>query len=283
MTPIDPVAEILALGIYSAYIEGDKSVSIILIADPEMNKTRSLMRFSDVKGVKVQTDLTYYGIINEVLPDLKNGRYRTILMPDLLKAIMKKQSTKSNFLTILNALIEEGVYDVTIRDQRSFDGVQANILTSITPGVYRDNRNLLHKIGFWTRVVPFTYSYTSEKVEGIFERIGTYSVLSEKPVECEIPNWDYKVNIGEKATEYAEKLARKIAASETYSEQRISRSGNVYYVKKKGGHGFRHKWQMQCLLKASAVMRQDCLVNELDIDRLRRLSRWINYDFKPLK
>ena len=75
---IDPVAEVLALGVYSAYIEGDKSVSIIIIADPEMNKTRSLMRFADIRGVKVQTDLTYYGILNELLPDLKNGKYRTI-------------------------------------------------------------------------------------------------------------------------------------------------------------------------------------------------------------
>jgi len=241
------------------------------------------MRFAEVKGVKVQTDLTYYGIVNEVLPALKNSRYRTIIMPDLLKAIMKKQSTKANFLTILNALIEEGVYDVTIRDQRSFGGARANILTSITPGVYMDHRGLLHKIGFWTRVVPFTYSYTGEKVEDIFDRIGSYSVLSEEPVVCEIPNWDYKVEIGREATEYAEELARKIAASETYSERRTSRTGNVYYVKKKGGHGFRHKWQMQCLLKASAVMRQDGAVNELDVERLKRLSRWINYDFNPLQ
>lgn len=286
----DPIGTLLSLGMYSAYLKNDQSVSIILIADPESNKTRQLMRLSKSPKTKVQTDLTYYGLVNELLPLIEKGDIFTVIIPDMLKPITKKQSTRSNFITILNSLIEEGVFNVTIRDEKNFHGARANVLSSVTPAIFRDNRTMFHRMGFWTRVIPFTYKYSPEKIEDIFERIGDYSASAEEPIKIESPFRPVEVKITKEQTEEAERLARLLAKAEEIRHKR-KRKDKEYEWVEDSTPGFRHKWQFMSLIKASALKREidagrtyldGIEVTDEDLATVRDLSQWINYDFREL-
>jgi hypothetical protein len=168
-----PATEFLKLAILSHYIEHkeDKSVSVALIAEIETDKTRTLKKFYKTKGVAVETDLTYMGLINYVLPQIEMGQVKTIIIPDMIKTVMKKQSTVQNFIGILNSLMEEGVHQITLKDFKDFKGARANLLTSMTPALLNSHKLLWNRMGFLSRFLPFTYSYTESKTETIHDAI----------------------------------------------------------------------------------------------------------------
>ena len=280
-TAIKPLELLLKCSVISPYINVDRSFSVIIIADSQLYKTGSLMKFSDVRGITVQTDITYRDFVNEVLSDIQRGKYNTIIIPDLLKAIRKKQSTKENFLTLMNALIEEGVYKVY--SGKDFEGARANLLTSITPDVWKDNRKGWHKIGFMNRLIPFTFEYTDERSKAVYEAIGKYAIDRNEKIEVNLPLINkIDVEIQKKYTDFAEECSKNTAKSEGYFRYYRQKDGelNAKFFGEK--HAFRHKWHFQTILKCLAVIRGDIKVNGEDIKTLEWMSKWINYDFNPL-
>lgn len=63
-----PAERFCCLCILSHYIQHkeDKSVSGNLVGQPELDKTRTLKKFYKIKGVTIETDLTYIGIIMQL-------------------------------------------------------------------------------------------------------------------------------------------------------------------------------------------------------------------------
>ena len=282
-TGLKEVRNILETAILSNYIaENNKSrqdlaFSVILIAEPELNKTRELLRFSKIPNISVQTDLTYIGMINDVLPKITRNEIKTIIIPDLLKCVKKKRDTANNFITILNALIEEGVHRVSLKEIYDFKGARANILTSITPAIFMDSRTSWAKMGFFSRILPFSYSYTEKKTQQVFDAIRKYKI-DTTPIEMEIPMYKKSIEIGQKFTKVAEEYAKILGESEKVIHQRGRRRKIVI----EGSKGFRHTWQIMALLKSLALKRGDDRVRLKDVRVFKRLSRWINYDFNPM-
>lgn len=281
-TNIKEAEKLLELAILSNYIAGngerksDLPFSVILIADPELNKTRELMRFSGTPNISVQSDLTYIGMINDVLPKIARNEIKTIIIPDLLKCVQKKTATAQNFVNIINIVIEEGVYAISLKNIYDFKGARANILTSITPEIYFDARTRWSKIGFFSRVLPFTYTYTDGMKARTFKAIGKYEVDDSK-IDVEIPTYPEKVEIAQRFTRVAEEHAKILGKSEQFLYRRGKK-----VVQMEGSVGFRHKWQIMALLKSLALRRGDDRVRIKDVREFEKLSRWINYEFNPI-
>ena len=79
------------------------------------------------------SDVTAYGIEWDYLPRVESREIRHIIIPDLLKALSRKESTVRTFVTLLNGLIEEGVSSVsTYATRRTFEKhVKCSIITAI--------------------------------------------------------------------------------------------------------------------------------------------------------
>lgn len=272
-TDLTILEELLKASIFSAYLKPDKAFSVIIIGEPELNKTRTLMKFSDVKLLSVQSDLTYWGIIEEILPKIANGQIKTLLIPDLLKTVMKRKTTSANFVSILNAMIEEGVYDITIHMTKQFHGARANLITSVTPKVYFDQRGLWSKIGFYSRIIPFTFGYNESFIKRIFSKLGKYEIVENNDkLKLELPNFPVEIEIEEAYCDIAELYAKNLAHSESIEF-------NKSFYKAKEAIGFRHKRQFQSMLKSFALMRNSNKVEQTDVDKLKEISRYMNYDF----
>lgn len=282
ITTLKEAEKILKLAILSDYIaenenrKQDLSFSVILIADPELNKTQELLRFNKIPKVSIQTDLTYLGLVRDILPKINNNEISTIIIPDLLKPTQKKSDTAKNFITILNALIEEGVYRISLKEIYDFKGARANVLTSITPSIYMDTRTNWSKMGFFSRILPFSYTYTEDKTKEVFDAIGKYKV-DTNPINLKLPLCKTPIKIGQKFTKVAEEHAIKLGESEKFIYWRHKRA-----VSMKGSRGFRHKWQIMSLLKSLALERGDDRVKNKDVREFKKLSKWINYDFNPM-
>jgi hypothetical protein len=277
----EPAETFCKLIIFSHYVqhEEDKSVSGALIGDPELYKTKTIQQFHKNRGVIVETDITYMGLIQHVLPQIETGLVKTIIIPDMVKTIMKKQATMQNFIGIFNGLIEEGVYEITLRDTRDFHGSRANLLTSLTPALLYSNKLLWNRMGFLSRLLPFSYSYTESKKEAILRAIEKCEIPELRPIELNLP--EFKANV-----QLSEEIARRLLPIRDHLTEteraRIKMKNFDDFTLTDKQAGFRHQHQLQCLLRAHALLRGDTAVTEQDLKEILRLGKWINYDFNTL-
>jgi hypothetical protein len=278
----EPAEKFCSLCILSHYVqhEEDKSVSGNLIADPELDKTRTLKKFYKIRGVAIETDLTYIGIINHLLPRIENGTVKTVVIPDMIKTIMKKQATMHNFIGILNSLIEEGIHEITLRDTRNFGGARINILTSMTPSLLYQNKLMWNRMGFLSRLLPFTYSYTETKKEKIFHAIEKGEIPEPEPINLKLPEFKVEVDLPKDIASRLRPLVESLTESERVIIPAKSKKQASRLTPK--GMGFRHQHQLQALLRANALYREDSKVTMEDLREIESLSHWINYDFNPL-
>jgi hypothetical protein len=264
---LEPLVEIITLTLYTAYIKNvPKPNSLLIIARPESGKTEVLKKFISNKNVAYVSDLTAYGLERDYLSKIEAGEIRHIIIPDLLKPLSRKESTVKGFITSMNALIEEGVASASTYATRrmSEKHVKCGIVTAITGAELSDQRHGWGRLGFLSRIVPFSYSYGIETVKKVFDYILGLDYLEEHDIELKrIPRQDKEV-----------KLPRKYAQAILPSIATIAKAQKTY--------GFRLQKQFQALLQASALEKGRNSVNSSDVERLLPLMNWVNFDEKPM-
>jgi hypothetical protein len=271
MIRTEALEEVISLCIASAYLDGDNSVSLLILAKPESGKTQVLRNFSVNNGVYWLSDITYTGLIN-LLDKIKEGSVKTILIPDMLKLFGKNINVRSNFLTLLNELIEEGVKTIMTYDKTiSYEFfVRCNVISAITSSDFFHSKRLMGSIGFLSRVVPFSYRYSVDDVNEIFNLIMSGGNALEFK-KLKLPKRSVKVKI---SIELCERIKDNITLNV------------VERFKKKVGeeaYGFRLQRNLQTLAKASALLDGRKEVTDKDVKKLEWLSRWFNYDFNVLE
>ncbi len=267
MKDLEPLVDIITLTIYTAYVKNvQKPNSLLVIAKPESAKTEVLKKFIVNKNIAYLSDVTAFGIERDYLPRIETGEIRHIIIPDLLKPLSRKESTVKTFITLMNALIEEGIASVSTYATRivSEKPVKCGIITAITGDELRDQRHSWGRIGFLSRVVPFSYSYGIETVKKVFDYILGLDYLKEFNIELKrIPKLDKNI-----------RLPKRYAQAILPSTTTIAKAQATY--------GFRLQKQFQTLLQASALDKGRESVNSTDVERVLHLMNWVNFDENPI-
>ena len=267
MQDLEPLITIITLVLYTAYIKNvQKPNSLLIIAKPESGKTEALKKFTVNKNIAYLSDVTAFGIERDYLPKIEAGEIRHIIIPDLLKPLSRKESTVKTFITLMNALIEEGISSVsTYATRRSSEKhVKCGVITAITSEEFNDQRHNWRRIGFLSRIVPFSYSYGMETIRKVFDSILGLDYLDEGDIELKrIPKQDKEV-----------KLPTKYAQAILPSTTTIAKAQETY--------GFRLQKQFQALLQASALEKGRSKVNAADVDRVVHLMNWVNFNEHPI-
>lgn len=267
MKDLEPLVLMITLTLYTAYIKNvPKPNSLLIIAKPESGKTEVLKKFIQNKNIAYLSDVTAFGIERDYLSKIEAGEIRHIIIPDLLKPLSRKESTVRTFITLMNALIEEGIASAStyVTRRTSEKHVKCGIITAITGEELRDQRHNWGRLGFLSRTVPFSYSYGMETVKKVFDYILGLDYLREHDIELKrIPKQDKVI-----------KLPRRYAQAILPSTAAIAKAQKTY--------GFRLQKQFQALLQASALEKSRKSVNSQDVDRLLPLMNWVNFDAKPM-
>jgi hypothetical protein len=264
---LENLADMITLTLYTAYIRNVlKPNSLLIIARPESGKTEMMKKFTVNKNIAYLSDATAYGIEHDYLSKIEEGQVRHIMIPDLLKPLSRKESTVKTFITFLNGLIEEGIASTsTYASSRSTEKhVKCGIVTAITTDDLNDQRHHWGRIGFLSRIVPFSYSYSIESVKKVFDYILGLDYLEEYDIELKrIPRQDRNI-----------RLPRKHAQAILPSTAVIAEAQQTY--------GFRLQKQFQALLQASALEKGRHCVNSRDVERVLHLMNWMNFDENPI-
>jgi len=262
---VNCIRDIVRLGIASAYVKNDEPVSIILLGNPESGKSSILLSFVMPKEVCVLTDATKTKLENYLL---KISNFRYLVIPDFIKVVSRNRSTRANLISFLNAGIEEGIHDVTeyfggsIQKTTEFkDPLRFGLATSMTRSSIEDRRKEWYRIGFFSRLLPVSFSYTKEQQKKIREYIHAGKDLYEEKEKLRLKTRNIKCN--KKFSMHFEPFIEKYA------------DANKLY-------GFRITHQFRCLLKASALLRGSSHVTKKDVDVVSRSLKWINLDYNQV-
>lgn len=183
---IEPLKKVIEAALISSYIKGEKPFSLLIVAKAESGKTSAMKMYSGTKGTVLMTDCTAYGITRDILPKMVSGEVKTLMIPDLITPLSKSHKTRQSFVAFLNNLIEEGAAKITTYATIWDKEVTANVITAVTDGALRDGRHEWAKMGFLSRFIVFSHSYSISTVVDILNYYSEHGLKMDK-IKVQLP------------------------------------------------------------------------------------------------
>lgn len=287
---MEPIQDLLELTLNSAYVRGERTVSLLVVAEPESGKTELMKKYRKNNGVHIRRRFTAYGI----LTDLIQGKIHTlfnkpkilghILVYDYSSIFAYKPNTVDSTIEFLDALTEEGLslessYWIKGDELKKFEGLKGGLIAGInTFGFFTSTGKVkanLYKGGWFSRNVVVSFGMSAQLISKVFDSIrkGNYRYDRNfvSRIALKLPRKRIEVNLPKGLSEEIEELAREIA--EEYSED----------LKPHRLKGFRLHKSLISLVKASALRDGVRKVEEEDVERIRYLSNWMNLKMRKLK
>lgn len=284
---MEVIQDYIELTLWSAYVKGERIVSLMIVAEPESGKTEMMKKYRKNVGVSIRRRFTACGIIN----DLKDQKIKMpfkspkilgyILVYDYATVFTFKANTIDTTIEFLDALTEEGLsaettYWIGGEELEQFEGLKGGVIAGInTFGFFtKDGRvkSNLYKGGWFSRNVVVSFNISEVMVSKIFDSNskGNYHD-SVKVIKLDLPQKRTKVKISDEHSKQIETIAREIA--------------ELYYIDLKPYklRGFRLHKSLISLVKASALRAGRTEVADMDIERIKYLSNWMNLQMQPLK
>lgn len=265
---MDVMTLAIKMTLFSGYIKNEKPVNLLLIAKPESGKTELLQGFQQNEGIEYFTDVTAHGLQQSIIPKIQAGKKVThIIIPDLLNPLSKQKATVDSLIMFLNALTEEGIenietYAAKIKSLKGMK-VQCGIIGCITKDGFEKFKKKWKSIGFLSRMLPVSYSFSVNNVEEIFNNVIQEEFKQNQPMVCIFPKEEVEI---QSSVELNQRL--KFIASFL---------GNI-----SDAYGFRAQKQLQTLLKASALMNDRTETNEEDVQNVIKVANYMNFNYNPI-
>lgn len=183
---IEPLKKMIECALISPYIKNEKPISLLIVAKAESGKSSVMKQYRENQGVAYLTDCTAYGITRDILPKIVSGEIKTLMIPDLITPLSKQTKTRQSFIAFLNNLIEEGVAKIATYSTVWNKDVKANAITAVTDEALRDARHSWAKMGFLSRFIVFSYSYSISNVTRILNYYSEHG-LKLKSTKVKLP------------------------------------------------------------------------------------------------
>lgn len=254
------VSELVKYTLFSDYLElkithKEVPVSALIIANAESAKTSLVEQYFPNDGIVYANDITAWGIEHMWLDKMKDGRIKRLLIPDLINPTSRKQETVDSLITFLNAYISwEGMSTVaTYAMQFELETpVRGAILATVTPEDFLRVTRSIKAVGFLSRLMPITYSYSHTAVDDILSDIFNGKNQWDK-IALDLPTELTPVRLEGMLASQFRPVAKAIG-------------------KQAGAYGFRAGTYLMTLSRAKALSEGRDAVNQDDVDRINYLA-----------
>ena len=274
--------KIVTLALCTAYIKGDKPLSLLIISDrPESGKSEVVKHFSGTPGVEFASDVTGFGIKRDFCQKIMQGALHHIIIPEMITPLAKGQVSSDSFTAILQALIEDGVMglhtgylksmwydkDVPIRTVGVIGCLPRPFLTAKLKYEWM-------KRGFLSRFLVITYKHSDDTIDKIFESIhdGDYLGTSAEPIDFD-------------GNEVAIDIPKPVATACTQLGRGIVEEA----VKAGLAYGYREVKHIRALVAANVIFERieegtdRTEATMADFEEVNRLGYLFNEQFNALK
>jgi len=270
--------EAIELALFSAYLKGEaQAVSLLICAKAESKKSETVEKLKQMDSVLYLSDATAYQVLKDYGDQISRRAIRHLVISDLIPSFSKRWETSSTFVAFLNELTAEGIVESrTYALPKKFaKPVKAGLIACITPPELEDRRHKWVGAGFMSRVLPVSWSYAKDTVAEIFEYICLREYINEETVLPRLPRQDKTVILDPN-------LARLLLP---YTYQYLSFWIELSRAQGKAEadlYGFRYQKSLQRLAMASALQAGRDAVKEEDVERIAKLSRFLNLSYTQI-
>lgn len=253
MIKIDDISKIVKLVLLSGFLKKTKPLSLLLVGEVGIGKTEISTHFSTTRASFI-SDISKMGLYNELL---EHKQLKHIIIPDFIKITQRKRATSDDLISALNSAVEEGLSHISLyKYAPSFKNRNIGLITSTTKASYSQNKQKWEHIGFLSRMLVVSYSYSETTIKEIMDYITNEKYLNDKDKE-KLGN--YKSNID-------------VTSAQEFNQQLLSLHNNKFRTQK----------QLQILLKCHALFRHSTKVNQEDVDEIKRLSKYLNLNYTKI-
>jgi hypothetical protein len=201
----------------------------------------------------------------DFLDEVEKGRKKFLVIPDFINALTHGKNTVDNTRSIIRSFTEEGFKSSDYYGmQREYDfPVKAGLISGITVEKVNENTGKWRADGFYSRLIPWSYSHSIPTSQSIIND----KLTGSKPIK----QVKFKIIKDPTEPELSELMQEKVKTLAMLITQDT-------YV----GAIYRPLEQIMSLVKCSAVLRDSKKVEQDDIDKVMGLSQWINRHQNPL-
>lgn len=241
----------------TAHLLEHDPISLLLVAAPESGKTTIILKNPCHSAIAI-TDITGRGLqkLCTVKPEIRH-----IIINDLIAVSSHKPSVSQYTMAMLNAMTEEGIQTVvtpeTIEKFEKSSGRRA-IISSITIDILRDGRKWWNKIGFTSRMLPFSYRLSSSTVIAIKSKIDGDVKRSTIGEEIPIPKSIRPIL-------FSDAMAKECRF---ISDERSHQLGEI---------GIRRLKQYRAMTRAHALLFGRHEVCKIDIDFIAAMDKFVSF------
>jgi len=290
MIGLEWLEELISYALASTYLEKERPVSLLIIADSESGKTEILNKYIGLENVIYITSFTRIGILNEYGRELERGIKRSIIIPDMIQVLDSlSPSIRSTVIAFILGIVEEGLVDIqtakiSIKPEKP---IRANIIGALPRYCIEDERRLRRwaGIGFASRVLPISYDYSAETEAKILNYIiyrgykrEELPLYYDKLTELVAKGENHEIEIEPDKAIVLLALSRELAQTirDKLNIEGKEEGGKSWVAKVRG---FRMQRQLQTLAMARALLNDRDKVTDEDIKRITELAHWINLSF----
>ena len=269
--------KVVALTLASAYIKGERPLSLMIVSDrPESGKTDTVNRFDVNKRVAYLNDVTAYALWRDFGKDLANGNIKHFFIPEFLAPISRQSQTVASFIATLQMLIEEGLKEIHtgfLEPIKLKNPVTVGAVVCLPRNAFGENKLSWEISGFLSRFLVITYRYNDNTIEKVFDSIENREYLTETKTDLYLPDQEIAVRIPKDIANKCRVLAQELTAQSR-------KDGKVY--------GYRELKNIFKLIGAMIVLgncngSDRTVVNEDDLSEVMRLSYLFTENFNALK
>jgi hypothetical protein len=209
MIGLDPVIELVLTVLWSGQVEGERPLSLILIAPPGSGKT-SILETMQCSVAHFTSDLTSREIKNVLK---QNGHHTHIMLGDFTAVFNRSRGTAKLTMNLLGRLTGDKITHMPWEGEALPVPKQLGFISAIPPHdlAKREVKNQVEGAGFASRFLFAKFRYSQETIELVHKYIreGKYKdTLKMKPFE--IKPGAYKVSVPKEISRSVNDLANRI-------------------------------------------------------------------------
>jgi len=281
------IADLLKYALITRYIKTDRKIpplSVILIAESELNKTRLLLAFKNIHHAKTIENLSPKPLSNFLKEQDKKQTFSHLIILDFIRTLQTSSQVAFALSTVLNNLMDEGTqcsmyygqeYDLKQR-------IQMGILTGITPQIFRKHFARWNENGLITRFLPVSYQYSEDTNQEVLTYISQDIPYVVKEATTTWKKRGYQtINIDNPDIQSAIKLLTEDLVNHLktfYVTKYYGRHETKVYLNM---HGFRLLRMIQLLAKTICYERGDNIVNYQDLAKLKEVCDLVRFPDNP--
>lgn len=255
---VDNLQHLVKLVVASGFVKGYNPLSLMLVGDYGVGKTSIISSFS-AKNIQFLSDLSSTGVL-DIMQEKKAVTHMVI--PDFTKVTQKNRNTSNTLIGTLNSATEEGIQQIRLKNTKiDLKGRKIGLITSTTRESWAQNHKAWKSIGFVSRMLVASYSYSQE----------TYDKIMESIYDCE-----FLVHAN-----LIEKLKRTNGKELTKVTVKIS-SNLARKLNNLKKNTFRNQKQLQSLACCNALINGRTEVLEEDISKILELNEFLNLKYKKI-